>query len=801
MLGALSLRAAALLLAAVALVLAVLLQQGLLGDRRARAGRTTRPPRLTESELVNLFQADKSSTNANTKSVERTTRPSRLTESELADIFKAGSSASANLKPVEPELTEQDPARILALMTRDQVDASSKHLRQIGDALRLWDESSTAPPAVIAEYIRIAHEALGAAAHALDELAEERNAAIRLRFAERTGLLVNFASGQMEGPPGFVTVDGLPPADVETSLLRRLPFADGSLRGAYCSHFLEHLYSEEARHFLAEVFAVLESGGTLRIVVPDIGRLLRAYVEGDAHVLASHKEMFAAKSPTQGSGGANKSAPPVLGRLLRYAGVTDILPQYGSVGDTHRRGFDFEGLRTLLVAAGFVDVRETAHGESRDGRLGECDQYSATASTTVASGPNQGAHLSLFVEASKPPAAASVYRTDEVCELGWDLHNPHWQPALEQITSGASTHPLVYDGWRLPATAGGRRTLADVRRDESGELAHLPVVHVTEVRRIEGLHARLLPFVLRGVGAAIELTDRWGDIDALAAAMPNVKGHVIAHCGVWHGFVDPHLWKAQCNSSRRVPLACDPEPTGRCDPLVESDRVYFERLAIRGGVPLGEVMAERKGGTMGREGAGADVRWSWEALLSDVDQGPEGAEARAALERVFDAIPGRRIGVSRGDPERRTEPSSLAEKWVVRLGWDAYARSIHFDAADNYIIDVSPAGKRSHRQRTRVILGHPWQSGPLEIEYGQQSARWRHSAFDPLDPSPAVQARLRQVGALQHIMERGDVLFVPAFWWHHVVLDEAHEWISLNRFANERSTGGSNLHPCPDKVG
>ena len=66
----------------------------------------------------------------------------------------------------------------------------------------------------------------------------------------------------------------------------------------------------------------------------------------------------------------------------------------------------------------------------------------------------------------------------------------------------------------------------------------------------------------------------------------------------------------------------------------------------------------------------------------------------------------------------------------MRLGWDAYERSIHFDEADNWILDVAPSTP-SHRQRKRVIVGHPWQSGPLELSFGNQSVRYRHSDQTP----------------------------------------------------------------------
>jgi len=59
---------------------------------------------------------------------------------------------------------------------------------------------------------------------------------------------------------------------------RPLPFADGSVDAVYHSHVLEHLSAAEAAGFLAECWRVLRPGGAVRVVVPDLEGIAKAYL-------------------------------------------------------------------------------------------------------------------------------------------------------------------------------------------------------------------------------------------------------------------------------------------------------------------------------------------------------------------------------------------------------------------------------------------------------------------------------------------------------------------------------------------
>lgn len=57
-----------------------------------------------------------------------------------------------------------------------------------------------------------------------------------------------------------------------------IPFSDCSFEGVYHSHILEHFPRGQVMPFLRECYRVLKPGGTIRIAVPDLEQILRAYL-------------------------------------------------------------------------------------------------------------------------------------------------------------------------------------------------------------------------------------------------------------------------------------------------------------------------------------------------------------------------------------------------------------------------------------------------------------------------------------------------------------------------------------------
>ena len=63
------------------------------------------------------------------------------------------------------------------------------------------------------------------------------------------------------------------------NLLQGIPFGENEFDVVYHSHVLEHFSKDDAKKFIAECYRVLKKGGILRIAVPDLERIARAYLE------------------------------------------------------------------------------------------------------------------------------------------------------------------------------------------------------------------------------------------------------------------------------------------------------------------------------------------------------------------------------------------------------------------------------------------------------------------------------------------------------------------------------------------
>jgi predicted SAM-dependent methyltransferase len=92
-------------------------------------------------------------------------------------------------------------------------------------------------------------------------------------------LLVNLGCGS-HYHPDWVNIDIAPlgPGVMAHDLSRGIPLEDNSADAVYHSHVLEHIRHPEALKFLNECHRVLRPGGTLRVVVPDLERICRAYL-------------------------------------------------------------------------------------------------------------------------------------------------------------------------------------------------------------------------------------------------------------------------------------------------------------------------------------------------------------------------------------------------------------------------------------------------------------------------------------------------------------------------------------------
>ena len=183
--------------------------------------------------------------------------------------------------------------------------------------------------------------------------------------------------------PGWVNLDNYP-APLATNLAAGLPLPNGSARFVFVAHLFEHLfYPAESHRLLDEIRRVLEPGGVVRIVVPDIEQCIRAYAAGDRSFFSARRDHW---------GGLPDDATP-LEHFLSYAGAGPT-PEF--LFENHKFGYDFETLQRCLERSGFVDIRRCGFQQSPHSEL-RVDHASSNASAK-----HGDRHFSLFVEARTP---------------------------------------------------------------------------------------------------------------------------------------------------------------------------------------------------------------------------------------------------------------------------------------------------------------------------------------------------------------------------------------------------------------
>jgi predicted SAM-dependent methyltransferase len=117
----------------------------------------------------------------------------------------------------------------------------------------------------------------------------------------------------------------------------RLPFEDQTVSLIYASHVLEHVAWTHTVEALKEAHRILEPGGVLELWVPNMQKIVMAWVNGEVH--------------KDGWWRANPDHDPDIwlnGRIFTHGPGDE---------NFHRAGFTPALLRKRLQAAGFVDVR------------------------------------------------------------------------------------------------------------------------------------------------------------------------------------------------------------------------------------------------------------------------------------------------------------------------------------------------------------------------------------------------------------------------------------------------------------
>lgn len=115
-------------------------------------------------------------------------------------------------------------------------------------------------------------------------------------------------------------------------LRKELPDEDGSVNYIYCSHLLEHFEKYQSLKLLRECRRILKRGGMMRIVLPDLEKVIDEYRDADSF----NREFY----------GYDKD---------KYVGILGKLQLLFLRG--HEWMYDKKSFRNLLKEAGFKNIK------------------------------------------------------------------------------------------------------------------------------------------------------------------------------------------------------------------------------------------------------------------------------------------------------------------------------------------------------------------------------------------------------------------------------------------------------------
>ncbi|WP_287601761.1 methyltransferase domain-containing protein [Thiothrix sp.] len=137
----------------------------------------------------------------------------------------------------------------------------------------------------------------------------------------------------------------------QANLNNGIPTKDNSIDYIYTSHFLEHLYPEDAKKLIQDSYRTLKNGGLIRIIVPDLDYAIKLFNE-DKKKQALDSYFF----------------------------------NGGSKFDQHKYMYDYVILHDLLKASGFSNISKLQYKTGLCPDIEILDKYQAE---------------SIFVEATK----------------------------------------------------------------------------------------------------------------------------------------------------------------------------------------------------------------------------------------------------------------------------------------------------------------------------------------------------------------------------------------------------------------
>jgi predicted SAM-dependent methyltransferase len=196
---------------------------------------------------------------------------------------------------------------------------------------------------------------LGNPAHSYDVRAHRlRRTILRSDERLRNDYLHNTAKPKLHIGGGWHRLDGWLNTDIELipdvmrmDATQRFPFADRTFYFVYTEHMIEHVAYQKAVYMLRECHRVMQEGGVIRVVTPDLAAIVGLY---GGKLCADQQEYLSWFCQTFA-----QECPP-----SPVSAINAMFRQWG-----HQFIYDEKTLADSMLAAGFGSIERCALGESR----------------------------------------------------------------------------------------------------------------------------------------------------------------------------------------------------------------------------------------------------------------------------------------------------------------------------------------------------------------------------------------------------------------------------------------------------
>jgi predicted SAM-dependent methyltransferase len=162
---------------------------------------------------------------------------------------------------------------------------------------------------------------------------------------KKPGLILDVGCGRNSRPENInLDYHWRPGVDVCCDITEGLPFPDSYVAGIFTEHCLEHIPFRSGFFVLKEFHRIIRPGGYVRIIVPDLSIYVGQYTQALPMPYADRDSIDGIYSPAMS-----------INRIMRSHGHCFI--------------YDFDTMKQMITAVGFVDVVKRKYGVSSNARL------------------------------------------------------------------------------------------------------------------------------------------------------------------------------------------------------------------------------------------------------------------------------------------------------------------------------------------------------------------------------------------------------------------------------------------------